>query len=338
MDLKKMEEIRDYTGHKYIIKMMDPNDWIRHYNEGSEVVNDFILPRGPRQKDEFSDTIYHKGTEVPYHWHHRGFETFEIAKGSVDCVVNGQHFIAKEGDLIHLPPYTSHGFVFLEEGTIWRELFQEIDMSGGIMEKNMVSAYYEPYKEDEAFMAMYREGKTMKREAPEAFKREPVDHSQVFQCRTPDFAWMKHEGPGYSLQLKICKFETAGCKEIWHADLKKGLKLEYNYPHRGYELLYIQRGKLEVTIQSTHANAQPQTYIVEDETIVDIPPYHCYTIRVLEDTALYNYGGEYDLQCCLEDLESVRKNDPQRIATEESMLTFLRQYGVYVTNVEYKPE
>ena len=125
MKLAEMEKIPDFTGHKYVIDMMNPKDWVRHYNEGGEVVNDFILPRGPRQKDEFSDTVYHKGTDVPYHWHAHGFETFEIAKGSVDCVVNGQHFIAKEGDLIHLPPYTAHGFVFLEEDTIWRELFQD---------------------------------------------------------------------------------------------------------------------------------------------------------------------------------------------------------------------
>lgn len=114
MELKKMEEIENFTDHKYVIDMMNPKDWLRHYNEGEEVVNDFILPRGPRQKDEFSDTIYHAGTEVPYHCHRHGFETFEVAKGSVDCVVDGRHFIAQAGDLIHLPPNTAHGFVFLE--------------------------------------------------------------------------------------------------------------------------------------------------------------------------------------------------------------------------------
>lgn len=95
MNLNDMEKIHNYSNHKYVIKMMDPNDWLRHYNEGGQVVNDFILPRGPRQQDEFSDTIYHKDSNVPYHWHHRGFETFEIAKGSVDCVVNGKPSLQK---------------------------------------------------------------------------------------------------------------------------------------------------------------------------------------------------------------------------------------------------
>lgn len=336
MELKRMEEIGNFTGHKYVIDMMNPKDWVRHYNEGGEVVNDFILPRGPRQKDEFSDTVYHAGTEVPYHYHGHGFETFEIAKGSVDCVVNGKHFIAKAGDIIHVMPYTAHGFVFLEEGTIWRELFQEMDMSGGIFEKNMVRTYYESFMESDEFMKMYREGKTIKRETV-AWAEEPMDHSEVFECRTPDFAWVKHEGEGYSIQLKVGKWETAGCKEIWHADVKKGLKVDFKYPHAGYDLYYIQKGKLELTIYNTFAGDKPQTYVVGSESIIDIPPYHTYSIKVLEDTAMYNYGGEYNLMACLEDLEAVKKNEPERIANHEDYLAFLRQHGVYATNIEYRP-
>ena len=32
MDLNKMEEVRNFTGHKYLIRMMEPGDWLRHYN------------------------------------------------------------------------------------------------------------------------------------------------------------------------------------------------------------------------------------------------------------------------------------------------------------------
>lgn len=337
MELKQMEQVRDYTDHKYVIKMMDPKDWIRHYNEGGEVVNDFILPRGVRQKDEFSDTVYHKGTDVPYHWHHRGYELFEIAKGTVDCVVDGKRFIAQEGDLIFLPPYISHGFVHLEEDNIWRELFQEIDMSGGIFEKNMVNMYYKDLLEDEEFLDMYREGKTMKREVPVVWSQEPVDRTTVHHCRIPEFAWTTYEGEGFSLKLKIARFETYGCKEVWNCQLKKGLTAEYAYPHKGYDMLYVKSGKIELTVDHTHNSAEPQTWIVEADTIIDVPPYHTYTIKVLEDAEVYNYGGEHYLQNCLEDLSSVKANDPERIATKEGMLKFLRKYGVYATNLEYNP-
>ena len=243
----------------------------------------------------------------------------------MECVVNGQRFTAQAGDIIHLTPYTSHGFRFLEEGTIWRELFQEIDMSGGILEKNLVKKNYPQLLEDEEFLSMYRAGKSLSRETP-----VPVDvpREQVPQLRTPDFAIVRHEGEGFSLKLKVGKWETNGCKEIWQADLKQGLFVDYAYPHAGYELLYVKSGKLKVTIMD-------KTYVVEGDTLIDIPPYHTYSLRALEDTSLYNYGGQHDLMALLEDLRSVKEHDPKRIEKREDYLKFLRKYGVYATSIEY---
>lgn len=337
MELSEMEKIPNFTRYKYVIDMMDPNDWARHYNEGDEVVNDFILPRGPLQKDEFSDTVYHKNASVGYHMHEKGYEFFEIARGSVECVINSVHFIAETGDLLHIPPYTAHGFIYREENTIWRELFQEIDMSGGIYEKNMVSFYYDKCKESPEFMAMYREGKTHRREVPCAWDAPLTDHNKVYNCRTPEFAWAAYDFPGCSIKLKLAKFETGGAKEVWHADAKKGLKVEYLYPHKGYELLYVKGGKLKLTIHHTLASAEGEAFIIGGDHIIDIPPYHTYTIEILEDTSIYNYGGEYSLQECLEDLASVKKNHPETVETKEDLLHFLRKYNVYATKMTYNP-
>lgn len=251
-------------------------------------------------------------------------------------MINGVHFIDQTGDIIHLPTYTSHRFVFLEEGTIWRELFSEIDMSGGILEKNIVNHYYSDLKNDPEFMRMYREGKTMGREVPVAKDLPLVDHSQSYNCRTPEFAWVKYEGNGYTLKLKVGRWENNGCKEIWHVDAKQGLKVDYEYPHTGYELLYIQRGKVKLTIDKSYESDKPQEWIVEGNSIIDIPPYHCYHLEFLEDTALYNYGGRHYLMNCLEDLASVEKNNPESIQDENKRLSFLRKYGVYATGIEYK--
>ena len=338
MELKDMEKISSFTNHKFVIDMMDPQDWLRHYNEGEEVVNDFILPRGPLQQDEFSDTIYHAMTEVPYHWHSKGVETFEIAAGRIDCVINGVHFIGEKGDIIHLPAYTSHRFIYMEEGTIWRELFSEIDMSGGIHEKNMVNYYYGDFKKSPEFMDMYREGKTNGREKPAVDDLPLVDHSMSYNCRTPEFGWVKYEGKGYSLKMKVGRWENNGAKEIWHVDAKKGLKVDYAYPHTGYELLYIQSGKVKLTVNNTIDSAEAKEWIVTGDHIIDIPPYHTYTLEFLEDTALYNYGGQHYLMNCLEDLKSVETYDPERIADPEDRLRFLRKYGVYATSIEYTEE
>lgn len=309
--------------HKYIIHMMDPEDWLRSYDEGTQNVNDFILPRGPRQKDEVSDTVYHKDAEVPYHQHEKGFETFLIARGSVECFIRGRRFVAETGDIVHLPPWTPHGFHFLEEGTIWRELFQEIDMSQGILEKNQVKNHFSEYLQDPDFLAMYRAGKSLTREQPVA---ELVDKRSMHELRAPDFAFSSFEGDGFSLKLKVGKWETAGVKEVWQARLSKGLNVEFHYPHKNYTLLYVESGKLEVKIMG-------QSYIAEGDCLIDIPPYHTYDIRVLENAVVYDYGGETDLMALLEDLKSVHTYAPERIAEKVEFERFLRKYSCYATKL-----
>ena len=338
MLLKDMEKIPNFTNHRYVIRMMEPADWLRHYNEGGEVVNDFILPRGPHEQDEFSDTVYHAGTEVPYHWHENGWETFEVANGSVECVVDGVHFILQKGDLLHLPPFTAHGFTFLEEDTIWRELFQGMNMSGGIFEKNMVNNNYAERREEPEFMKMYRPGKLESRERPAAWDDPLVDHSKVFQVRTPDFAWTAYEGEGYGIKLKITRSETGGCKEIWHADLKKGLRADFGYPHMSYDLYYVKSGKLELTVDATHESAEPQHWIVEGDSIIDIPPCTTYSIRVLEDSSVYDYGGAAHLQACLEDLRRIKLDQPEVLEKDPSFQAFLRKFKVYCTGLSFEKQ
>ncbi len=335
MELQEMEQVNNFDNHKFVIKMMDPKDWACHYNEGDEVVNDFILPFGASMR-EFSDTVYHAGTPVAYHQHNNGYETFEVAAGRVDMVVDGKRFIAEAGDILHLPPYTAHGFIWMEEGTIWRELFHDINMAGGIHEKNMVNSYYADMKNDPEFMSMYRSGKSVTREDPKHEDLPLTDRRDVFQLRTPEFAWMTHEGDGYSLKLKIEKFETGGMKEIWYADVKKGLKVTYKYPHKGYEIFYVKSGKVELRIDHTLGNPDGETFIVEGSSIIHIPPYHTYTIRVLEDSAIYNYGGEYDLKACLEDMKVRLRADPHAFDDDAERLKFQRHYGVYATSLTYE--
>ena len=254
----------------------------------------------------------------------------------MDCVVDGKRFIGEAGDIIHLPPYTAHGFIWLEEGTIWRELFHDINMAGGIQEKNQVSAFYAQMKEDPEFMQMYRSGKSITREAPKLSDLPLVDHRDVFQVRTPDFAWLTHEGPGYTARLKVEKHETGGVKELWCAEVKKGLTVEYKYPHKGFELLYVKSGKVELTVDHTLDHPEPQAFIVEGSSVIDIPPYHTYTIRILEDGIIYNYGGEYDLKACLEDMMTKKRADPHCFDDEAERLRFQRRYGVYATAIRYE--
>lgn len=307
---------------RYLIHMNDPKDWLRHWEEGTQVVNDFILPRGPYEKDEMSDTIYCKDAVVPYHQHEKGYETFYIARGSVDCVLRGKHIVANAGDMLHIPPFTPHGFRFLEEGTIWRELFQEINMAQGIMNKNTVKGNYPAYMDDPEFMKMYRSShKQLQRETPVP---EEADRNQVHELRTPEFAFSRYQTDGVDLKLKVGKWETGGVKEIWNARVSKGVNVEYDYPHCHWELYYIVSGAVEFDIMG-------EVFTAENDCLVHIPPYHRHKIRVLEDSEIFDYGGEMNLMALLEDYRSLEKYQPEKLKDPEFMTAFQRKYECYVT-------
>lgn len=119
-----------------------PDDYIHELEEKDCKDYLFIAPVGETLNNEMSDVYYQENAFVPYHEHSKGYETFSIDRGSVEVTINGKRSVAEAGDLIHIEPYMSHGFRFLEEGTIWRELFLGMDMYGGILEKQLIDRSY----------------------------------------------------------------------------------------------------------------------------------------------------------------------------------------------------
>lgn len=315
---------------RILIRMNEPADWIRTWDEGTQNVNDFILPHGPHMKDEVSDTIYHKDAEVPYHEHGMGTETFFIAEGSVECFIRGKHFVVNKGDILHIQPYTSHGFRFLEEGTVWRELFQEIDMAQGIYEKNSVHQNHPQYLDDSEFLEMYRDGSYIfDREKDIAAIAEDVDKHTVHEVRTPEFAYMTYKGEGYELRQKIGRWECGGVKEVWQGLLEKGLCVEFNYPHRNWELYYIAKGKVRFDVEG-------ETHIAEKDCLVHIPPYHAHTMEVLEDSELFDCGGETYLMELLEDYKIIAATHPEKLECQDFKEKLFHKYRCYITGVYKK--
>lgn len=308
---------------KYLIRMREPEDWIRHYDEGTQDVNDFILPIGPFEKNEMSDTIYHLGTEVPYHEHRKGFETFFVPRGSVECKVRGKRFVMGPGDILHLPPYVGHGFKHLEEGTIWRELFQEINMAQGIMNKNTVKNSYDGLYDDPAFITMYRAAnRSIPREPIAAW--EDVDKHDMPECRTEDFAYSTYRFDGITLRLKVGRWECNGVKEVWHAQLEDSFTLEYDAPHPEWELYYITRGRVRFEVLD-------ETFEACEDCLVHIPPYHKHRMQALGDAELYDMGCAPLMLSMLEDIASVQVSDPARLADPVAAREFMRRYGCYLT-------
>ena len=317
--------------YKFIINPDDPKDWLFDLTYEGETVHQFTWPTGPYEKNECSDTIYVAGEAVPYHEHKKGIETFLIAKGSVDCVIRGKHTVAREGDIIFLPPYTAHGFIYLEEGTIWREFFQEINMSSGIMNKHTVMDNYgaDFYWEPE-FRARYLGKNEQVVRIPPA-NPEEVSREELPEIRTPEFGFSTFNfGDGkIVLRQKVGRWETHGVREVWQAVLQKGVKVSWNDPYGESELYHLRKGKLRMTIMGDE-------YIVEPGAIISIPPYVNREIEVLEDdTELLDAGCSGCMLDMLEDYVTLKATEPAKLADPDARRRFMQQYGIYITNVEY---
>lgn len=315
---------------RYLVRCEEASDWVRHVDEGTQIVNDFYLPQGPFEKNEMSDTIYHAGTKVNYHEHSQGYETFFIARGSVECTIRGKKAVAQTGDIVHLPPYTPHGFVFLEEGTIWRELFQEINMQQGILNKNMILKHYPDLYEDPEFIGMYREANgSFVREKEVQDIAPVVPKSEIPEIREPGFAWARHCGDGWELKLKVGRFECNGAKEVWEANLDEGITIEYQDPHPYFELYYITKGKVRFTILEGFVDEA--VFVAEAGSIVRIPPYAKHKIEVVEAAQLFDNGCEIRLMSMLEDLAAIRTARPQVLEDPVMKKKLLRKYKCFVT-------
>ncbi len=311
---------------KYLIRMFEPSDWLRTYDEGTQNVNDFILPSGPHEKNEMSDTVYHKGGQVGYHEHRSGFETFFVRKGRVQCTVRGKRFVINEGDIIHLPPYVAHGFVHLEEGTVWRELFQEINLAQQIANKNLINRHYPEYFEDPEFQDFYQgayRGRIV-RQTP-----APVDvpKESMHEVRTPGFAYSTYSFDGLVMRLIIGRWECNGVKEVWEANMEKGLEIHWDYPFPEPNLFYIRSGRIKF-------NVLGEEFEATDDCLVHIPPYAKHFLEVLEDAKVYDCGCSARLLDLLEDIESLKAYSPEKLEDAEYMKKFMRRYECFVTSVQ----
>ena len=74
-----------------------------------------------------------------------------------------------------------------------------------------------------------------------------------------------------------------------------------------------------------------EVFTAENDCLVHIPPYHRHKIRVLEDSEIFDYGGEMNLMALLEDYRSLEKYQPEKLKDPEFMTAFQRKYECYVT-------
>ena len=282
-----------------------------------------IRPQGNRMINELGDTIYIKDAFVPYHDHEKGYETFLIDGGSAEVCINKKKCIIKRGDIVHIRPYVNHGYRYLEENTIWREMFQEMDMYNCVEDKHVIRTYSPEYWEDEEFKARrYKILGTLYREDPVPV---PAKNTEIPAIRPRGTALASFDLGIMKCNLKVGRWETEGAKEIWEFLPEKGTQIEWNYPYAANDVYLVMEG-------SVHMQADGHDFVVKKRDIINVPPYYKHTFTVLEEgTQLYAYNVQSYLMHIMERIHAEKVRTPEHLEDWAYVEKILRDNNCWVT-------
>ena len=266
----------------------------------------YIEPYGPFEHNEMLDTFYiDAGNEMCYHEHECGAETFLVDGGSVQLEICGKKCILTKGDIVHLPPFLPHKFIWLEEGTIWRELFQQMRMADECMEGLRFKEYhkdeFDMSKDGQSTNSLYYDYKPVTVEVPK---------EEMYHVRPYDMGLSVFNFPGIELRQKVGRWETKGHKEIWQLLLDPGYELSWSFRSPFYGLFIVQEGEVNVRIDGM------DPFRAKERDILHIPNYVAGEITAPNGAVLFDYNCEGFGLRALEELQSLATFAPERLADE----------------------
>jgi Uncharacterized conserved protein, contains double-stranded beta-helix domain len=310
---------------KIHIKPEDVLERFDEYDDGRpSYVNYYIEPYGPYESNEVSTTYYIANDEVSYHEHSRGIETFLVEGGSVEATIRGKRAIAHKGDIIHLQPYVSHKFKYLETWTVWREIFQEIQMNQGLLEERRIQELYPELGNDEGFKAEHYKRILNTRHAfiPAV---EDVSVEQIPEIRTFDFGLSEFTFGDLVLKQKVGRWETKGLKEIWQVRLKKDKELRWNERNPFWLLYLVYSGSVRVNVDGE------EEFVAKEGDLIHVPNYLAGSIVTNEDTILLDLNVEGFLFRALDELKAAFAQEKDLLKNEDYVNSVLQKNDFYVT-------
>ena len=255
---------------------------------------------GDGMQGEMSDTVYNAGDEIPYHEHNRGCEVFLIDEGNVEVTIRGLRAVANTGDIVFIPPCTSHGFKYLDQPTVWREWFQGIKMNEGLLEQRRFRTYGDP-----SISTAHFDQKIARRLGTDWFSFAPaardVGKEEIRWIRPYDFALGAFEFPGVRMLQKIARSEMGGNIEFWQYRMDKGFSLSANLwnPHGVRWAVFA--GSVDVELP------EPWSFVADTKDIINIPSYMPCKLTACEDgTVVYDYSCGGFLFRALEHVQALK--------------------------------
>ena len=315
---------------KYLIDMKNPDDALvwRHNKVTLSVMSKFTPAFGPEQKDEIGGIAMRctapekeftgKSTEIFYHEHLEGCETFFIAEGEWEFISLGRKLTLRPGDLLHVQPFQGHAFRPLSSNSRLIVMFQGMDMRYAKERSDYMQAHFPEIAGTPEF----------KNQMQLHTHAQPRDNSYYYDIapegdspahRRFGEGIRSHALPGMTLNLIIARYETHGVKEVWEACMKSGLRMEFATPRYDHRLFWVREGKIKFNIDGTEFAAGP-------DMLVYVPPFHTFTLETVEDSDMVDLSCPYLLQDLLEELHLTRAKRPEKLGDPEFMAGLLADF------------
>lgn len=302
-----------------------PDDYIHVLHDDIAEDRLYIQAMGRDQSNEVSDYIVRKDGVVGNHEHIYGYELFIVDSGSVDAVVAGKRCMMYEGDFLLVPPHVPHSFVYKEEGTIWRELFTDMDMYGNMMNFDRLAQNCPERLKDKAYMDKV-ELASGTINLPECYP-DPVEPNQMPFLVKKGEQVKQYQFPGITCNLKYGRWDLGGVKEIWELVLEKGMRFSWEEPHPDWDLFVVREGSVKVEVQGR------DSFIAKPRDIINIPPYTVHSITALEEnTILHDYNCRTKVMRVVEDFEILTVRRPHELEQPGKAEEILRKHGCPATS------
>ncbi|MCQ4638145.1 cupin domain-containing protein [Anaerovorax odorimutans] len=286
----------------------------------------FITARGPEKNLEMSDYCVNEGDVVPYHYHEYGSEIFFVTRGSVDAVIGGKQIVVNPGDMILIRPFMPHGFEYRENGTVWHEIIQGMDLWEGLTGLDRIYENCPEKIEDAAFMRDYfkTEGRVDYLGYPYLEAPAALPEDLPGFCGK-DMYYKNYLLPGIECRIKYPRWKIDNIKEVWEFILDAGKSVSWNDPYFSHELMVVRKGSAEVEIEGH------EKQIAKEEDIIHIPDYTRHRITSLEPgTVLQDFNVQYDLFLMLEELDIAER---QGRISDDFVKECLGRYHCPITEV-----
>ncbi len=300
--------------------------------EVSSKVGSVIPPEGEHGLYWMLDTVMYKMPDVldikvehMPHVHKYGYETFFVDSGSLWLFINGQKCLCKPGDIVHLQAGQAHGMYFLED-TKWRGTYHDYIMPSDGLAVGLVMAKVPGAANDPELAALNPPSDHIKLE-PFNYKEAPAE--ECLAIKNPDRPWAEYKFDGVTMKVIVERWENGGVKELCCAVMEPGFTAEWvKYPTLREEY-YVRKGKVKFNIMG-------EEFIADDECVVNVPKFAPHSIEVLEKTEMYELGGQTQWSLFLQNYDSIKAFDPERLNDAEAMAALKKKFDVNIKSIGMK--